>query len=112
MFGRRYAAEMQTAGKANLLIGSKTWMETSKFIERCNNAIDGLNTLSNKDEKRLNMKRILSGRNPQVENYLIDFLHWTSKWKVPLGSHLDFLDGLPMTVSSILNSFYDLKKLL
>ncbi|XP_044019775.1 uncharacterized protein LOC122860151 [Aphidius gifuensis] len=109
MFGRRYAAAMKTAGHANLLISSKTWMETAGFIERCNDAIDALNTLTNKDEKRLNMKRVISDRNPQVENCLIDFLKWTLKWKVPFGSHPGFLDGLPMTISSILNLYHDLK---
>ncbi|XP_044006006.1 uncharacterized protein LOC122851023 [Aphidius gifuensis] len=85
MFGRRYAAAMKTAGHANLLISSKTWMETAGFIERCNDAIDALNTLTNKDEKRLNMKRVISDRNPQVENCLIDFLKWTLKWKLATG---------------------------
>jgi len=77
IFSNTFAAAIKTAGQEKEL-NTQTWQETANFAERLNNVIDACNSYS------LNVsfggKRPLSTKNADIENLLIDFVQWCSKW--------------------------------
>jgi len=77
LFSHTFAAAIKTTGYEKEL-NTITWQATADFAKRLNNIIDACNAYS------LNItfggKRPLSSKNPDIENLLIDFIEWCSRW--------------------------------
>jgi len=101
-----FAAAIKTAGHGKQL-DTITWQATVDFAERLNKIIDACNAYS--INISVGGKRPLSSKNPDIENLLIDFVEWCSRWsKLEKSiSQVPCFKGFVMTVRAILENTFN-----
>lgn len=108
LFSHKFSAAMRIADYGKQLQTS-TWEATADFIERLNNVIDACNSYSY--NVKFGGKRLLSPKNPDIENLLTNFVEWCSKWSTSPGkiTKIPCLRSFSITVQAILQTYNALK---
>lgn len=107
LFSHTFAAAIKTLGCGNEL-HTNSWKATANFAERMNTVIDACNAYSFK--VTFGGKRLLSAKNPDIEDLLTNFVQWCSKWSKSSTEikQVPCFKGFALTVRAILYTYKEL----
>lgn len=108
LFSHTFAAAIKTAGHEQEL-NTNTWQATADFAEHMNNIIDACNSYSL--NVKFGGKRPLSSKNSDLENLLIKFVEWCSRWSKSAETIIQVpcFKGFVITIRAILAIYKELK---
>lgn len=105
----RMSSAIKLAGPNGLQ--STTWKKSAEFSEYMNAVIDAFN--SRNEKCRNPLKRIISDRNPEILERLINFKTYVNNWKIKKKSgkfeQPPCFVGMSLTVSSLIDMYNNIK---
>ncbi|CAL1681090.1 unnamed protein product [Lasius platythorax] len=109
MLSARFAAAISTAGQNNVL-RSSSWKASAEFVYKMNKVIDAMNVYRLNNWK--GEKGPLSDDNAMIEELLMSFMEWCSKWSTSPDktSRPPCFDGMITTVQAILSTYRSIKQ--